>query len=121
MSASPFTSDPSETPTWRASASISLPVPGMTVTFRPLSSRLEALGQPVDHLVLAGLADREVEGRLARIDSELLGAGHRAEHLRRLQQLLGGDTAPVEAGAADPPLLDHRDLSPAAAPYRAAA
>ena len=35
---------------------------------------------------------------------------HRAQHLGGLQQLLGRDAAAVQARAADPPLLDHRDV-----------
>ena len=43
-------------------------------------------------------------------DAELLGAGHVAVHRRRLEQLLGRDATPVQAGAADLLLLDHGDV-----------
>ena len=73
-----------------------------------LQQAREALPEVVDHRLLAGLADREVDRRLARLDAELRRLGDRAERVRRLQELLGRDAAPVEAGAANLVLLDHR-------------
>ena len=77
---------------------------------------LAALHQPVrplqrvvDDLLLAGLADREVDDRLAGFDAELLGAGDVAERRGRLEELLGRDAPAVQAGAADLVLLDHGD------------
>ncbi len=77
-----------------------------------LEQRLEALGELVDDLLLAGLAGREVQRGLAGVDPELLGVADGAEHLRGLEQLLRRDAAAVEAGPADPLLLDHRDPEP---------
>ena len=74
-----------------------------------LQQTLEALGQSVDDLLLAGLARTEIERGLARVDTELLGPGDGAQHLGRLEQLLGGDAAAMEARAPDPLLLDDRD------------
>ena len=82
---------------------------GDDVDLAPLEQRLEPARQPVDDLLLAGLARAEVERRRARVDAELLGAAHRAEHLGGLEQLLGRDAAAVQAGAADALLLDERD------------
>ena len=77
-----------------------------------LEHRLQTLGQPVDHLLLALLRHRQIEDGLARLHAELLGAGHRAHDLGGLQQLLGRDAAPVQARAADPGLFDHPDRQP---------
>ena len=75
----------------------------------PLEQGLETLRQPIDHLLLAHQARGEVERRLARVDPELLRVAHRPQHLGGLQQLLRRDAASVQAGAADPGLLDHGD------------
>ena len=75
----------------------------------PLEQALETLGQSVDDLLLAGLAGSQVERRLARVDAELLGAGDRAQHLGRLEQLLRRDAAAVKARATDSLLLDQGD------------
>ena len=58
-----------------------------------LQQRLEATGQPVDDLLLAGLAGAQVERRLARVDAVRLGARHGAQHLGGLEQLLRRDAA----------------------------
>ena len=63
----------------------------------------------------AWLAAKSIAGLLG-LHAELLGAGHRAEHVRRLEELLGRDAAAVQARAADLVLLDHGDASPALAP-----
>ena len=55
---------------------------------------------------LALLADTQVEGGLARLNTELLGPGHRADDLRRLEELLWRDAAPMQAGASDAGFLD---------------
>src|SRR5262249_56434825 len=75
----------------------------------PLERRLEALRQLVDDLLLAGLADGEVERRLAAVDPELLGPGDGAQHLGGLEQRLGRDAALVQTGPADLLVLDERD------------
>ena len=79
----------------------SVPVPGTTVTLRSLEQRFEPGREPVDDAVLAGLRRRELERRGRDLDAELGRATHGAQHLGRLQQLLGGDAAPVQARAAD--------------------
>ena len=58
-----------------------------------------------DYPVLAVLADRELDDGLARLDAELVGPLDAAEHRRRLEELLGGHTTPVQAGAAHLVLL----------------
>src|SRR4029453_13417225 len=69
-----------------------------------------APGEAVHDLLLARLAGAQVQGRLlAGVDAELLGARDRSEHLGGLEELLGGDATPGEAGAPDPLVLDHRD------------
>ena len=47
-----------------------------------------------------------------RPDAELLALAGGVGHLGRVQQRLGGDAAPVQAGAAELALLDQRDLQP---------
>lgn len=74
----------------------------------------QAFVELVDHLLLAGDGDREIELGGAGGDAEAVGAGDRAEHRGGLEQLLGGDATPVEAGAAHLVHLDHRDVEPGA-------
>ena len=105
----PRSSVPSETRIVRPSGA-SVPVPGTTVTLRPLSSDLEPARQPVDHLLLADLRDRRGRARARRSARRTRPRRARCEHLGRLQELLGGDAAAVQAGAADPALLDHGDV-----------
>ena len=111
ISASPVSSVPSETRTWCAAASTIVPVPGTTVTLRPLSSDSRPLVSRSTTCCLRAWLVGEVERRLAGVDAELLGAADGAQHLGGLQQLLGRDAAPVQAGPADPRLLDHRDVA----------
>ena len=75
-----------------------------------LQQRLEAARQPVDHLLLADLGDRHVERGRRRLHAELGRVADGAVDLGGLQQLLGRDAAAVQAGAADPALLDHGDV-----------
>src|SRR5207302_6594357 len=75
-----------------------------------LHQALEALPELVDHLLLAGLAGGEVDRRLVGLHAELFGAGDRAVDGGRLEELLGRDATPVEAGTADLLLLDHGDV-----------
>ena len=56
----------------------------------------------------AWLAAKSIVG-LVGLHAELLGAGDRAEHRGRLEELLGRDAAAVQARAADLVLLDHGD------------
>ena len=65
--------------------------------------------QLVDDLLLAVLAHGELDGWLGRLHPEFLGARHGPVDGGRLEELLGGDTAPMETGAADLLLLDDRD------------
>src|SRR6202020_252785 len=63
----------------------------------------QPLEQLVDHLLLATLTYGEVDngrriGAGPAVHPELRRPGHRPEHRSRLQELLGWDTAPVEAG-----------------------
>ncbi len=76
----------------------------------PLEERLEALGEPVDDLALARLRPGQVERRHPRVDAEVRRPLDRAQHLGGLQELLGRDATPVQAGPTDPDLLDQRDV-----------
>ena len=104
-----MSSEPSDTRMWRAPASTIEPVPGTTVTLRPLRRPSRPLVSRSMTCCLRAWLAREVERGLARVDAELLGPGDGAQHLGGLEQLLGGDAAAVEARAPDPLLLDHRD------------
>ena len=46
------------------------------------------------------------------VDAEVGRPLDGAQHLGRLEELLGRDAAPVQAGPADPALLDERDVEP---------
>ena len=48
--------------------------------------------------------------QIIRAEPEFLGAVHQVKHLRRPQQCLGRDTAPVQANSAHVLALDNRDL-----------
>src|SRR5579872_1449690 len=86
-----------------------LPGPLEDLVLPLLHQPREPAVQLVDHLVLAVLADGEVDGRLARLHAELLRAGNGAVDLGRLEELLGRDAAAVKAGAAHLLLLDDGD------------
>src|SRR5207245_6475858 len=81
-----------------------------------LHQALQALPELVDDLLLAGLAGGEVDRGLVGLHAELLGPGHGAEHGGGLQELLGGDAAPVQAGAAHLLLLDPGDAEASGRP-----
>ena len=70
----------------------------------------EALDDPVDDLLLAGLGGGEVDDRGARLDAELGGVGDVALHGRRLQERLGRDAPAVQARAAHDVHLDDGDV-----------
>ncbi len=72
----------------------------------PGEQTLQSLEQLLDHLALAVEADRELDRRLAGVDPELLGLRHRPVDRRRLEELLCGHAAAVQAG---PPHLVHLD------------
>ena len=76
-----------------------------------LHEPLEALPQLIDDLLLAGLGLGEVDRwRDPATIPNSLAPVHGAVDRRRLQELLGRDAAPVQAGAADLGLLDHGDV-----------
>ena len=90
---------PSETCTVRPSGA-SVPVPGIVVTLRPLSNDSSP---DVRRSITAACASatREVHARCRGLHAELGRAAHGAQHLGRLQQLLGRDAAAVQARTAD--------------------
>ena len=79
-----------------------------------LQQSRQAPEELVDHRVLAGLADGEVDGRRAGTgaDPELAGPGHRPVDGGRLEELLGRHAAAVQAGPADLVPLDDGDVEP---------
>ena len=83
-----------------------------------LEERLEALGQAVDHLLLAGLRAAEVEGGHPGVDAEVGRPLDGAQDLGRLEQLLGRDASPVQAHPADAALLHERDVQPGRGPVQ---
>ena len=78
----------------------------------PLEQAGQALPELVDHGVLAVLAHGEVERDPGDVDAELLRALDRPVHGRRLEEFLGRDAAPVQAGPADLVPLDDGDREP---------
>src|SRR5262249_13767713 len=73
-----------------------------------LEEKLHTLGQPVDDAVLAGVNLRHVDrgltgldGRASERDPPLLGALQNFQRVRVLEERLGGNTAPDEAGSAE--------------------
>ena len=66
----------------------------------------------VDDLVLAVLADAELDDGLAGLDAEFLRPFDAAEHGRRLEELLRGHATPVQAGTANLVLLHDGDREP---------
>ena len=108
----PATSVPSETRTRCPATSTTSPRPENDRDLAAAQQRLDALGEAVDDLLLARLGAVQVERRQPDVDPEVARAEDGAQHLGRLQQLLGRDAAAVEAGAADAVLLDQRDVEP---------
>ncbi len=104
---------PSETLIVRPSGS-STPVPGDDRDLAALQQRLETRREAVDDVLLAGLRRAELERGGGGDHPELGRAADGAQHLGRLEQLLGRDAAAVQAGAADPLLLDDGDVHPGA-------
>ena len=77
-----------------------------------LEQELDAFGETLDDLVLAGLhaghVDRRALRGVAERDAPLLRVLHDLERVRVLEQRLRGDAAPIEARAAERRLaLDH--------------
>ena len=104
-----------------AAASTSSPRRSNTVTLRPLSSVSRPLVSRSTTCCLRACDWAEVERRATRRRRRTPAPLTVRSTSAVCEQLLGRDAAPVQAGAADPVLLDHRDVEPAAAPYRAAA
>ena len=80
-----------------------------------LEEQLDAAGQPLDDLVLAGLhlGHVEADGRLTDRQPPVLPVLRDLERVRVLEERLGRDAAPVEAGAAEHRrALDHRGAKP---------
>src|SRR5262245_40900286 len=78
-----------------------------------LEQELDAVGQPLDDLVLSRLhvVHVEVDRRLAEREAPFLPVLRDLERVRVLEQRLGGDAAPVQARAAeDRRALDHGGL-----------
>jgi hypothetical protein len=70
---------------------------------------LQALPQPVHDLVLVGVDAGHVHTVQLRADPESLAVPGQVGDLRRVQQGLGRDAPPVQAGPADPVLLDEHN------------
>ena len=86
----------------------SVPTPSYDGDLPALDQPGQALPQVLDDLLLAALADREVDRRRAGVDAEVLGVGDVAVDRRGLEERLGRDAPPVQAGAPDLVLLDQR-------------
>ena len=103
-------SSPSTTRTRRSGSSV--PVPERIGDLATLQQPRQALEQLVDHAVLPVLADRELQ-RAARATwtPKSRGRTDGAVHGGGLEELLGRDAAPMQAGAADLVPLDdgHRE------------
>ena len=100
-------SSPSTTSTrWSA---LSVPVPDQGGDLAALEQPGQALVELAHDGVLAVLAHGEVDRHPGHVDAELLGALDRPVDRGRLEELLGRDAAPVQAGAADLVPLDDGD------------
>lgn len=71
---------------------------------------LKALVQPRDDTVLVLVDGGDVDALEGGLDAELLALAGLVGDLARVQQGLGGDATPVQAGAADLVLLDQGDV-----------
>ncbi len=88
------------------------PRPGKDLVLALLHEPGQATVELVDDLLLAVLARGELDGRLARLDAELLCSGDSAEDGGSLEELLCRDAAAVKARPADLVLLHDRDRQP---------
>jgi hypothetical protein len=79
-----------------------------------LQQLADAADQLVDDGLLALLGHRPVEGGLAGVDAERRRLADGAVDVGRLEQLLRRDAPDVQARAAQPALLDERDVEPGA-------
>ncbi len=88
----------------------SAPVPATTVTLRPLSSdsRPDVSRSTTACLRVCEVASSSAGSEVSTPNSA--APPHGPQHLGGLEQLLGRDAAPVQAGAADPLLLDDGDV-----------
>lgn len=73
---------------------------------------LEALVQAGDHAVLVLVHPGDVDALEGGLHTELLALAGLVGDLARVQQGLGGDASPVQAGTADLVLLDQGDVKP---------
>ena len=85
-------------------------MPAKVVTLRPFEQARETLKEPVDDFVLAGLAHREVNRDVLRVDAKERGVLDGASHVGRLEELLCGNATAVQAGAAHLVALDDGDI-----------
>ena len=69
----------------------------------------EATVEHVDHTLLAGLGDTEVEHGFGGGETELRSGLDGPTHRCGLEQFLGGDASHMQTGPADLRLLDQRD------------
>jgi hypothetical protein len=76
----------------------------------PLAHRRDAADQPGDDALLALLGAGEVDLGIAALDAEVARVVDVALDGGGLEERLGRDAAPVEAGATQRVLLDHRDV-----------
>src|SRR5205823_13832536 len=84
-------------------------VTGDGVDLAARNRALQALPEPVDHLLLVGVDPRHVDAVEAGPHAERLGLVRLVGDLRRVQESLRRDAPPVQAGAADLVLLNERD------------
>lgn len=77
---------------------------------------LEALVQAGDHAVLVLVHPGDVDALEGGLHTELLALAGLVGDLARVQQGLGGDASPVQAGTADLVLLDQGDVKPQLSP-----
>ena len=90
----------------------SRPWPSSTVTLRLFSSEPSPEMSPSTILSLRASEVGPVDRRLAGVDAVLRRLVHVQVGGGRLEELLGRDAPDVEAGAAEPALLDHGDVQP---------
>src|SRR5690606_12124440 len=75
----------------------------------PLEQALHALPRTVDDLVAEGVDPGHVDAVEGRPHPESRGLARLVGHLGRVQERLGGDAPPVQAGTADLVFFDQRD------------
>ena len=73
---------------------------------------MDAIAQLFRHAALIGEDLAHVEGGVRRVDTHGRAVHRVAVDLRGVEQRLGGDAAPVQAGAAHLPALHHGGAQP---------